>query len=240
MAAPKLTDAVKTDRMAGLLSARFEPSRYATMWQVPPNTGWNYRTRTRYADLLVMNLWPSDGLELQGFEIKASRTDLKRELEDPSKAEALAQYCHRWTLVTWDEAVVSKLEVPEGWGWWSVNAAGDDLIIHRRAADRPCVKEWPREFTASLVRRAASESPNATFTAIAADVATLGVRKRVRKHLAEAVKAAHRSGWLRGRGLPTMPPDWVRSEDERRILTDWRQAYDAAIAAELRHHLEVP
>lgn len=238
MTKPKVTDATKTERMAGLLSARFDPSRYCTMWQVCPNTGFNYRTRTRYADLLVMQLWPSDGLELHGFEIKASRTDLKRELEDPSKAEALAKYCHRWTLVTWNEAVVGTQELPEGWGWWSVNPEGDDFIVHRHARERPSIEEWPREFTASLVRRAATESPNATFAAIAADAALLPLRRRMHKAVTDAIKAAHQLGWARGRGLEAgMPREWQAGATA--LWLEWRKAFEAD-QEQLRYHtLEV-
>lgn len=47
----------------------------------------------RRADALVLNLWRSQGLDLQGFEVKASRSDWLREKKDPSKAEALSKYC---------------------------------------------------------------------------------------------------------------------------------------------------
>lgn len=53
----------------------------------------------RHADAVAVNAFPSRGFETRGFEIKVNRADLQRELEDGSKAEAIAKYCNYWFLV---------------------------------------------------------------------------------------------------------------------------------------------
>lgn len=54
----------------------------------------------RRADAVAMNLWPSRGNVLRGYEFKVSRADWRSELKNPAKAEPIAQYCDHWYLVT--------------------------------------------------------------------------------------------------------------------------------------------
>jgi len=72
--------------------------------------------RERYADAIAMSLWPSRGLDIIGFEIKVSRTDWQKELKDPSKSEALMQFCDKWYLVVGDKSIVHDGELPPTWG----------------------------------------------------------------------------------------------------------------------------
>jgi hypothetical protein len=73
--------------------------------------------RGRTSDALAMNGWPSRGLELVGFEIKISRQDWRRELEQPEKADPIYQYCDSWYLVTPDDVVIVRgTELPSTWG----------------------------------------------------------------------------------------------------------------------------
>jgi len=53
-------------------------------------------------------LWPSRGLHLMGFEIKAGRGDWLRELKDPGKAEGIAAYCDQWWVVAPAEVIVPR------------------------------------------------------------------------------------------------------------------------------------
>ena len=81
------------------MSKRWAPPEYAVMWEVGRATG--AVTNQRYADAVIMGLWPSRGLELHGVEIKVSRSDWRREAADPMKAEAIAAYCDRWRHPRW-------------------------------------------------------------------------------------------------------------------------------------------
>lgn len=73
------------------------------------------RGRWRRADALAIGLWRSRGHDVHGFEIKADRRDWLRELDDPSKAEAVARWCAHWWIVTVPD-VVRNGELPSGWG----------------------------------------------------------------------------------------------------------------------------
>lgn len=128
-----------------------------------PGTGWSHANR--YADVLALSVWPSNGLTLDGYEIKASRADLKKELSDLSKHAAIARYCDTWTLVVWDETVLVE-GIPETWGILTTSEGehGRELITQRKATKRT-PEEWPRSFVCALVRNASEQSPGAAYVA---------------------------------------------------------------------------
>lgn len=160
----KISDVDKTDRMRLLLRQKYVEERYSLVEEVGSATGFGC---ARWADALVQELWPSDGLKLMGFELKASRSDLRHELADLSKHQMFAQYCHRWTLVTWDTAVVGTLEIPEDWAWWSVSPDQERFEVHRKGRDLTPPEALPREFVASLLRKATAQSPCASWMGLA-------------------------------------------------------------------------
>ena len=104
----------------------------------------------RYADGVAMNLFPSRGMEVHGFEIKVDRRDWLRELKAPKKADALARYCDRWWIVVPDDQVVKDGELPPTWGL--LRAAGKAL---RADVQAPKLEAEPpaRGFVATLLRR---------------------------------------------------------------------------------------
>lgn len=92
-----------------LLRKRYEPPAWAFLEQVRNSTGWK-RTE-RYADAVAMSLWPSRGLEVHGFEIKVSRSDVLKELRDPEKAAPIMRFCDRWWLVLGDKDLIQPGEL---------------------------------------------------------------------------------------------------------------------------------
>jgi hypothetical protein len=159
----------RTAIMRDLVRAQYPADRgvslsHVVVEEVAPGTGWS--STQRWADVVVLGMWPSKGLDLHGYEVKASKADLKKELADPSKHEALARYCDTWTLVAWDEAVLAD-GIPDWWGIKLTRQAdgGDrELVVHRR----PEVREpepWPRAFVCSLVRNTYYQSPGAAYVA---------------------------------------------------------------------------
>ena len=58
-------------------------SQYAFMTEVRDATG---AMGQRYADAITMCLWPSQGLEIIGFEIKVARSDWLNELKEAMKS----------------------------------------------------------------------------------------------------------------------------------------------------------
>lgn len=136
-----------------LLRQRFTAPAYAYIPQVPNGTG---RHKSRTADAIAMSLWPSRGIELHGIECKISRSDWKRELDNPAKAEACCKFCDRWWLVVSDEKIVQTGELPPTWGLLA--ARGEKLV---------CITEAPKldaqpitkVFLAGLLRAAAEWVP---------------------------------------------------------------------------------
>ncbi|MGS0567066.1 hypothetical protein [Xanthomonas oryzae] len=129
-----------------LLRRQHNPREWALAFEVANGTGGN---ASRSADAVAMNLWPSRGLAIHGFEIKVSRGDWKRELQNPKKAEAVAQYCDYWWIVA-PEGVVSADELPEAWGLQEVRS--DALVVVKQATKAEAVAVT-RSFMAALFRR---------------------------------------------------------------------------------------
>jgi len=129
-------DAVeRTVMMVDLLRQSYPAERngilsHVVIEEVAPGTGW--AATQRWADMLALSVWPSKGLTLDGYELKASRSDLRRELADPTKHEAVAQYCDTWSLVAWDEGVLVD-GIPN---WWGITDVGEDLFTWPAATDK--------------------------------------------------------------------------------------------------------
>tara|TARA_R110002167_G_scaffold42512_4_gene129109 strand:- start:389 stop:1165 length:777 start_codon:yes stop_codon:yes gene_type:complete len=102
----------------------------------------------RRADAVCMNLWPSKGLAIHGFEIKVSRADFMKEMMDITKAEAVGQYCDFWWLAV-PSGLVDVTEIPDAWGLMVLHANG--LKIKKQAPKRT-PKDPTRGFMASLLR----------------------------------------------------------------------------------------
>jgi len=132
--------------VAQRLRARFKAPAYALFLEVNEGTG---RNAGRRADALAMNLYPSAGLEIHGFEIKVARGDWLKEVEQPQKASRVARFCDRWWVVAGATDVVKEAELPATWGLLAPTATG--LRAVRRA---PRLKPQPvsRAFVASLAR----------------------------------------------------------------------------------------
>lgn len=130
------------------MRARFISPEWALFFEVGDGTGAHQH---RWADAVAMNLWPSRGLALHGFEIKVSRSDWRAELKNPAKAESVSQYCDHWWIVA-PTGVVPKDELPDTWGLFEVDPAGK--LKQVVAAPKREAKPAGRPFMAALLRRA--------------------------------------------------------------------------------------
>lgn len=106
----------------------------------------------RTIDALAIDLWPSSGHLIHGFEVKVSRSDWLTELADPTKAEAFKPYCDHWWLVASDAAIVRD-DLPTGWGLLVPDRNGA-LRIKRRAP-RLTRQDVPIGMLAAWLRAAA-------------------------------------------------------------------------------------
>ncbi len=81
-------------------------------FEVPNATGGLSKRR---ADAVAMNLFPSKNYEIRGFEIKISKSDLKKDLENGCKSNEVAKYCDYWFLAT-PKGLTEEFTLPATWG----------------------------------------------------------------------------------------------------------------------------
>lgn len=144
----KKIETYSTSLLMDMLEQRYSNDAYAFFKEVPNSTGFSRRT-TRYADALAMGLWPSRGIDLLGFEIKASRSDWLKELKCPEKADSIGKYCNRWFIVAPGE-VVPAHELPDSWGL--LVPRGRKLVIKKQAQRNKYIVPMDKLFIASLFR----------------------------------------------------------------------------------------
>jgi len=111
--------------------------------------------RMRIADAVAINLYPSGGCEVNGFEVKVSRGDWLQELKDPDKADEFKQFCHRWWLVVGDKDIVKLEELPPNWGL--ILPRGDSLAI-KKGAPKLKPLNFDMEFFTSILKRVKDEA----------------------------------------------------------------------------------
>lgn len=93
---------------------------HLVLFEVPLGTG----RHRQYADAVSIGTWPSTRYALQGYEFKATRADLKRELINADKAQALMTVVdHFWLVVPSMTLIRGKgreedlmPRIPEQWG----------------------------------------------------------------------------------------------------------------------------
>jgi hypothetical protein len=145
---------VTASELVAALRKQYGPPEWAFLEQVGDGTGYAVN---RHIDAIAMNLWPSRGLELVGFEVKVSRNDWRRELRNPSKADPVATRCDRFVIVA-PVGVVPAMEVPTAWGLIEVSEKGQLRTVHR-GEKREDVLPVDRRFTAAVLRRATTDGP---------------------------------------------------------------------------------
>jgi hypothetical protein len=134
------------------LQARYAPPGWAFFPEFRSATG---AGNERYADAIAVSVFPSRGLEIYGFEIKVSKSDLKAELNDARKADAIGKFCSHWYLVISDEKLLEGLEIPTKWG--ILKPRGDSLHLHKKSERNAKPAQPTIELVASLARRVSSE-----------------------------------------------------------------------------------
>lgn len=119
------------------LRVMFPANEYALMPQVRNGTGFSKVART--ADAIAISLWPSRGIDIIGFEMKASRSDVLKELADSSKSDAIGKHCAFWWLVVSDPKLISLDELPSAWGLIAIKDGAAKKIrpAPRRIAEPP-------------------------------------------------------------------------------------------------------
>lgn len=135
-------------RLRRALRTQYPLPQYALLFEVASGMG---KTMNGYADAIAMGLFPSRGLDIEGFEIKTDRRDWLRELKDPAKAENVGKFCDRWWLVTSEEGIARPEEVPAGWGLYVLSSKRLEVVKRPKK-----LKAIPpdRTFIGAMLRRA--------------------------------------------------------------------------------------
>ena len=86
----------------------------------------------RRCDLIHIGV-ASRGRGIDAHELKVSRSDWLRELDDPAKADAWWPYCSRWWVVA-PPGIVADGELPPGWGLMEPQSRGRRFRVRAEAA----------------------------------------------------------------------------------------------------------
>jgi hypothetical protein len=143
------TEKVTASAIRRAMAKKWAAPEYALFYEVGLGPG--AVERQRRADVVMMSLWPSRGLELHGVEIKVSRADWRREALDPSKAEAIATFCDRWWVHIAPGVIQDLSEVPVTWG---VREFDGRVWRTLREAEKLQPQPLTRSLLAALLRRA--------------------------------------------------------------------------------------
>ena len=190
----------------------------------------------RRCDLLRVGMWASRGLGIDVHEIKVSRPDWLRELDDPAKAEAWWPYCSRFWVTT-PPGIVAPAELPEGWGLMELPSRGRRFRVKVAAASKT------PEVTIALLTELLRRADNARLAQIGAlrrehDSEIYRVRSERAARQAEAQIPVEVKGRLDllGKleealgmpldaygGWPLIPPTRITPGEAATLLTDTRE-----------------
>ncbi len=133
--------------LRALLRRKFPAEAYAMLYEVRDAAG---HSANRSADVVMVGLWPSRGCQIEGMEIKISRSDWLRELKKPEKAEAFVPYCDRWWVVA-NPGVVKVEELPPTWGLLVPSGKGLGIVKQAPLLE---AKPMDRSLLAAMLKRA--------------------------------------------------------------------------------------
>lgn len=142
------------------LMRRFSDSRrYAIAEEVGITTGGGCRR----LDMIVMDCYWSNNFRIDGFEIKISTSDLRRELEDPNKHTTFFDVLDYYTLAC-PAAVVNPLIdiIPKKWGILIINEDGTTRYKRKPLAlfdDKMPDRKISHGFVASITRAIQERQP---------------------------------------------------------------------------------
>lgn len=147
---------ITADDIHGLLSERYGDTRkYVCAAEVGNGTGFLAR---RHVDFMAVHCWDSDNFKIEAFEIKISKADLKRELEDPSKHNVFFADIDMFWIVAPDYVLDDISLLPSKWGVMKVIRKDGKLEL--KVARKPVAlndehvrdRKISRPFMASLCR----------------------------------------------------------------------------------------
>ena len=180
-------------------------------------------------------MWASRGTGIDVHEIKVSRSDWLRELDDPAKAEAWWPYCNRF-WITAPPGIIVPAELPEGWGLMELPSNGRRFKVKVAAGSK--VPKLTTALMVELLRRADnarldeirqlhSHHSNEIFRVrqerqVASAEKSIPYQVKQRLELLEKVEAAIGLPLDTFGGWPKYPPAKVTPEELAAFLVDAR------------------
>lgn len=134
------------------LRNRYDPPRWAGFSELRDATGFG---ASRSIDWFAINTYPSKGECYVAVEVKVSRGDFARELDNPNKRQLWESYCTE-TWFASPAGMIRPEEIPEGWGLLEAIGGGRiraKVRAPQRASSKPDEHLW-----ISIARRAAEAS----------------------------------------------------------------------------------
>lgn len=158
---PKSSDITADDILVHLSDMYSDANQYVCAAEVSPRTGaWERRI-----DFLVMNCYDSEQLKIQGYEIKISKADLKRELEDPDKHAVFFDAIDFYWLIAPKQVVDNIDLIPPKWGVRAVWRDESGKIVSRTVRKPTCLhdeqmysRKIRKTFMASFCRAISKQS----------------------------------------------------------------------------------
>lgn len=150
------TKMTATDVYKAICNRFSDTSQYAIASEVGLSTG----GARRRIDVVVVNCYNSNNFRIDGIEIKVSKADLRRELENPDKHTSFFDRIDYFTLAC-PQDIVDLSIIPKKWGVLVVYPNGKTKYRRRPLAlhDEPN-RSIPRGFFAEYVRAIQHFSPS--------------------------------------------------------------------------------
>lgn len=149
---------MNAQEVCNAICQKFSDSRqYAIATEVGLTTGGSRRR----IDMVIVNCYASNSFRIDGIEIKVSKADLRRELEDPDKHVAFFDLLDYYTLAC-PEGIADLSLLPPKWGLLVVS--DDGRAYYRRkplALHDSTNRTVSRGFFAGYVRAIQQYSPSA-------------------------------------------------------------------------------
>lgn len=153
---------ISADSICGLLRGRFKAGQCVCASEVGNATGW----ANRHVDFMAFHCWDSDNYMIEAFEIKISKSDLKRELEDPSKHNVFFDDIDMFWIVAPDFVLDNLDIIPPKWGVMKVYYLETEGKLALKVVRKPVAlhdeqmrkRRIGRPFAASLCRAIEEQS----------------------------------------------------------------------------------
>ena len=150
----KETKKITADDIYRLLAQKYSSTReWVIAGEVQRTTGWSDR---RY-DFVAMNCYASNSYRIEVVEIKVSKADLRRELQEPEKHNVIFEEIDYYSLAAPAEIIDMSIIPPK----WGVYAVKDGKLITRKrplALHDEADRRIKRSFAASFLRAAISQN----------------------------------------------------------------------------------